>query len=808
MSNGQQYTPNYPVLPSSLSAGNQDVQGLSSEHEVQRSVPNTAQDITPYLGLRSRLSQVWINRWTILIFLILVRILLAIVGLNHDLGSAKTEAMSACSGVESMGSAMASMPHYLSAGVNELAASGVEKAIHALMSMLLLTITGVEELIVFYINMLTSTYLCLITLAVSSSLHVALKVVEDAGHFINDTIKGITTDINHGIDDFQNDLNKFTKTINSIPQAFGDNNGIPTININDSLAKLNTIQLPNLDQNLTMINNSIPTFQDVQNFTDGVIRLPFEEVKKLVNGSLKYTFDRSVLPVPEKEQMTFCSDNNGIKNFFDGLANVVQLARRVFIAVLVILAILVCIPMAYQEIRRWRTMQERAKLVGDQSLDSLDVIYIASRPYTATAGIKAASPFESPKKQKLTRWVVAYATSTPALLVLSLAITGLVACLCQYILLKAVEKEVPALANEVGDFADQVVRKLNNASATWANNTNGVITHENNNINQNIFGWVNTTTGAVNETLNAFINQTTEVLNATFGGTVLYDPITELFNCLVGLKVAGIQKGLTWVSDNAQVDFPLLPNDTFSLGAANSIAQQSTSPTGASTNGSESFLASPGSKAADQITNAVVKVTSHLADAIRTEAIISTCILLLYIIIVLLGVGRAVYLFFRREKVRAEGGAAELTSSKPQRPFMSIIRGPAPAYDETLSPTSANTGNQPSRRPFQSFSQPMQRFHPYNPTATTTANRSSTAKIPTADDNNTDPHNNSTNPFDDAHYTHHQNPNEGAPYPTASDEKSGHAGFREPATEQHPNLSGWEADAAGRRSVYPTVEKS
>ena len=210
-----------------------------------------------------------------------------------------------------------------------------------------------------------------------------------------------------------------------------------------------------------------------------------------------YTFDRSLLPVPQKEELTFCSDSNGISEFFDDLANIVQLARRVFIAVLVILAILVCIPMAYQEIRRWRTMQQRAKLVGDKSLDPLDVVYIASRPYTATAGITIAGPLKSSKRQVLTRWVVAYATSTPALLILSLGITGLIGCLCHYILLKAVEKEVPALANEVGNFADKVVQSLNNSSAAWADGTNAAITGVNDGINKDVFGWVNTTTDAI-----------------------------------------------------------------------------------------------------------------------------------------------------------------------------------------------------------------------------------------------------------------------------------------------------------------------
>ena len=756
MSSAEQHHPSsFPTVPPSLSASDHGMREYYGAEDRQRPTPHTVSNITPYLGLRSRLSQVWINRWTILLLLVLVRILIAISGLNNELDSAKTEAMSACSGVEFMGSTMASMPHYLSAGVNELAANGVEKAVSGLMSMLLLTVTGIEELVVFYINMLTQTYFCLITLVVAGSLHVALQVAEDATTFLNNTLKGISNDIGSSVNAFQNDLNKFTSDINSVPDILGKKgNSIPKIDVNSSLTKLNDLALPStLDEGLTKLNASIPNFQQVQNFTEGLIRLPFEDVKKLINGSIHYNFNRSLLPVPQKEQLSFCSDNNGISDFFDDLAGIANLARRIFIAVLVILAILVCIPMALQEIRRWNTMKKRSELVADKSLDPLDVIYIASRPYTATAGIKAADHFHSSKRQILTRWVVAYATSTPALLVLSLGITGLLACLCQYILLKAVVKEVPHLANEVGQFADLVVNKLNNASEAWSNGTNAAIVGTNNEINHNVLGWVNTSTTAINNTLNMFINDTTNVLNDTFGGTVLYGPVQGIFECLIGLKVASFQKGLDWVSDNAKVDFPTLPNDTFSLGAAASIADSTPQ------NSSNSFLASPSSQASDQITNAVVKVTTHIADAIRNEAIISTCILLIWLLIVLMGVARALYLALKHNKSRAEGGPSHAGDIPMQDQRNADHRystsGPAPAYEPPKNNITTTT------TVFPSFAEPIG-----------TVNRTRRAVTPNAEEGESE----------------------------WQDRKLGFGGLREPAEQQRPS--------AGHQSSYGFVEKS
>ena len=674
--------------------------------DAQRPTPHTVSNLTPYLGLRARLSQVWINRWTILLLLVLVRLLIAIAGLHNDLGSAKSEALSACTGVESVGSAMASMPHYLAAGVNDLAGTGIEKAVNGLMSMLLLTITGVEEIVVFVVNMMTSTYMCLITLVVAGSLHVALQVAEDVSNFLNSTLKDIGSDISSGISDFQNGLNKFTSSALSSLEPGGS---APKLDVTSSLDKLNNLQLPTtLDEGLTKLNSSIPTFQDVQNFTDNLIRLPFDELKKVLNGSLNFNFNRTLLPVPQKEQLTFCSGNNGISNVFDDMADIANLARRVFIAVLVILAILVCIPMAYQEIRRWNTMKKRSELVADKSFDPMDVMYITSRPYTATAGIKAAAPMRSTKKQILIRWVIAYATTAPALLVLSLGVTGLLSCLLQYILLKAVMREVPALADEVGQFAGLVVGKLENASESWANGTNNAIMDVNNDINHKVFGWVNITTGAINNTLNTFINDTTDVLNRTFGGTVLYGPVTGIFECLVGLKVASFQKGLDWVSDNANVEFPTIPNNTFSLGAAASLADPNSS------NASESFLASPGSETTNAIEDVVMKVMNHLANGIRTEAIISTCVLLIWVIVLLLGITRALYVGLRSDKTRAVGGPSyagdiPMETQPTRRDYHSPAppTGPAPAYEPPASNNNNAAGT--TTRPFPSFGAPSSR---------------------------------------------------------------------------------------------------
>ena len=655
----------------------------------ERYEAHSLSDITPYLGLRARLSQVWLNKWTILLLLVLARLLLLIGSLRDDINDAEGKALKACTSVESIGSTVASMPHYLADGTNALAAKGITKAVDGLQEMLFMSITALEEIFVFVINMMYGTYECLLTFAIGGAAHVAVQIAEDVTGFLNKTLGDIGKDLDNGINSFQSGFNSFLGDLSSIPSIFGAHVTPPQINITSQIDALNHVTLPaSINQGLDELNKSIPNFQQVQNFTNTVLELPFEEIKKLLNQTLGvYTFNQSVFPVPAKQSMTFCSDGQGFDDFFDKLYDICDLARKIAIGVILTAAFLACIPFALLEIRRWRSMKERSRLFNGDVHEPMDVVYIISRPITATFGLKIARRFSSPKRQILIRWFWAYITSTPALIVLAIALAGLFSALCQFILLKVLMGEVPALTGEISGFADKVIDSLNNASTTWANQTNHAILTENDKINSDVFGWVNTTTTTLNTTLNSFINETTDIINKTFGNTVLRDPVQQVFNCLIGLKVQSIEKGLTWAHDHAHINFPLFSNDTFSQGVSKFVTQNNST-----TNTSNSFLGpdvDPGSEASQMVDDAVNDLTAKLAKSIAQEAALAGAVLLCYLLVLLMGAVWVTYLDVRREKLRAAGGAtyagdidpdsmatANTTSAPPTIPRVMAITTP------------------------------------------------------------------------------------------------------------------------------------
>lgn len=692
-----------------MPAGSYEMREYYSNQGPPRSAPHTAPSDTPYLGLRARLSQVWINRWTILLLLILARTLLAIQDINHNVASARREALSACSDVEAMGSTMASMPHYMSRGVNSLTAAGIDKSVNGLMALSTLSVSAIEEIIIFIIGMMTNTYLCLITFAVTGSLRSVINVIDSAQDDIKQLGDKVGNDLGGAMEKFSDAYDKVQDTLK------GATLGIASVSLPDlpditkQIDQVKSFKLPaDMTADLRKLNDSLPTFAQVKNATETVLRLPFEEVKKLIDENLgSYKFDQSVLPVPSKEKLSFCTDDNGINNFFDKLVNISNTAKKIFIAVLVIAALLAMIPMGLREIRRWRHQQERSQLVNKGATDPMDVVYLVSRPYTSSAGLKIARVPSEPEAiknasrgQNLTRWAVAYATTDAALFVLALAIAGLFACLCQFILLRNIEKQVPALSNQVGDFADKVMAQLNNASDQWQVATNSAIKSASDDINNDMLGWVGIATDAVNDTLNTFVDETNKVLDVAFGKTPLRDPIQEVLNCLILLKVQGIQKALTWVHDHAHIDFPSLPNDTFSNGALASLSDD--------TDPGQSFLADPDGEASDKVTGAITRVIDWLYASIHQEALISSFVLLLYVFVCLCGVGTASYrAHFDHGKNRGDGGAVlrrdsvghtdfrsndqdRFSNDAPTTSLQPKHSDPAPEYSEAVKPTARN----------------------------------------------------------------------------------------------------------------------
>lgn len=572
------------------------------------------------------------NRWTVLLLLVLARLLISLDGLNTNLVSAKSRAVAACTKVEDVGGAMASMPHYLSAGVNRMAAGGITKAVQGLVEILLMILTGVQQLIMLFIEIKVGLILCFSTAIARAVLEVGEFAIKGATDVLNAAVKDIAGPLTSAIDEI---LNFGGNVADGLETAFGGSDHKSEIDdIKDKMNKLNN--LPPIDTDsllgdLKDLENKI-NYDNVKNVAKEAIAVPFDMVKRLLNESYgTWEFDHSVFPVPAKESLSFCS-NSALENFFEILFKIAANAKIIGIVALIALAVLACAVMAWWEIKRFNRQLHKSQTLSDH--EPMDIVYIAGRPLTAGAGVWLSDKLSRDRKRQfLFRWVIAYATTYPALFVLALAVAGAFSCLCQWAIMRAIQQEVPALAATVGDFAGDVVTSLEQASNKWANDSNGVILEFQGDINDKMFGHVRNATHATNDTIGKFDEAMHEGLNKAFGGVPPLEKfLSDIIDCLIGDKLDSVQQGLTWVNEKARVTLPLFPVDVFSVGVNDSNSSNSNAPT---------FLSTPSSSVTDEILDAVDSVVDMLWSSIIQEVVISLILFLLYLAYVFFAVAQA-----------------------------------------------------------------------------------------------------------------------------------------------------------------------
>ncbi|KAJ3561810.1 hypothetical protein NPX13_g8798 [Xylaria arbuscula] len=304
----------FPSVPPSLNHVAFEMSSIKQvdANHITLTRPQSEKDITPYLGIRSRLSQVWLNKWTILILLVLLHFLLTVGSLKDNLDEAKTKALTACIKVEDVGSAFASMPHYLSVGVNQLTASSITTAVQALMSVVDMILTGIESLILFVISFVTDTYVCLISMVVHGGLNASAIAVEKTTDAINKVIDGVADgiassadDIQKVIDDVYSVADKAGDALDDVKDGAGDVVG----DIGDIFSrsrelavfrrgvlpdkpdlqkaivdKMKELKDVNIDSSgfvngLNALNEKIPTFDEVKNLTRQAVSIPFDFIR-------------------------------------------------------------------------------------------------------------------------------------------------------------------------------------------------------------------------------------------------------------------------------------------------------------------------------------------------------------------------------------------------------------------------------------------------------------------------------------------------------------------------------------------------
>lgn len=553
--------------------------------------------LQPWLGLRARLFLAPISIPLISLLFVAFRLIMSSHDVNDSVSSAKTSLLSSCHAVEATASLAASLPHFLAATTNDQLAQSVTATVRGAARVFDLSITAIEKILSYIVDSYKSLFVCFMELLVRGSLAVLIEAVQLISQAITAAAQGIRAAIQSSIAGVNDVLSVAVSGINDVVGVFGQHITPPRIAV-PSLTALENISLPHeIQDGLLKLNATLPTLDQLKARMDALIETPFEQMRGEVNATLSsFHFSHTVFPLPEMQNVTFCEriDTRPIDELGEELRRV---ARWGLVVLALVAVVVVLVGVAWEwwgwqrEIKGvertrdvWLAQHYDPRSTGDvadekeasgdalKTSDLMRLLAISRHPLISSFALSFCQRvgIRTRRAQDRLTWLLSFLTHPASLACIFTGLLGLISVYLQTILVHRLADHYSSSVNTslthlTTDVLDMVNDHTRNASLTFSSSANSVISQVETELNGHVFNWVDTTTSTMNTTLNDFLDGITDALTGTFGGTPFNAPLQTFVQCILGRKVEGIEGALTWIRDNAHVNFTMVPVDVLVL---------------------------------------------------------------------------------------------------------------------------------------------------------------------------------------------------------------------------------------------------
>ncbi|KAH8814549.1 plasma membrane fusion protein PRM1 [Flagelloscypha sp. PMI_526] len=561
------------------------------------SMPDTTFErdaLKPYLELPHLLSLTWLAYPILSLLFVAFRLQLSLGSAEDAISRAKDSLVASCKAAEQAATATASMPRYLAQATNEQYAEAVNASLNAARQALVLSLTVMEGIINFIIDLYRSTLLCFLELVIRGGLAVIITAVDELNKVVQSVSGGLKTTIQNDITGANSAIQSAIDGINKI-NPFSDIKA-PQITVPD-LSSLDNVQLPaSISDTLNQLNSTMPTFQDLKEKLEAIIDTPFELVKKDINDTFAaMSFTASGLPVPDQTRLSFCGDVD--TSIVDEIGAALIKTAKIGIIVLIILALLLIAANCALEWYKWRCMKRHLEYTRQAWLtdpilyaNKVSPVEVAPAPamtltdhnllmlqsnsssplITRYVNIISRKLRLSPSKHTSLQWFLSYIFHAPALACLLIGVFGLLSVQIQLLALGPLAaKFEDRAASSVADFNSLITTSVNtnmqNQSAFYADGVNAQVAAAQAQLNNGLFGWVDNTTTTLNATLNGFYTDVQDAVTLVFNNTFMQQPAQEFIRCLIGSKVEALENALTFLHDNLVIQIPQVNNTVLML---------------------------------------------------------------------------------------------------------------------------------------------------------------------------------------------------------------------------------------------------
>lgn len=135
--------------------------------------------LTPYLTLPYILSLTWLAYPIISLLFVAFRLAISSSSAQDSVEDAKSNLLASCAAAEKAATVAASLPRYMAIGTNKQIASAANGTMNAARATLVLSLTVMEGIINFVIDIYRSTFFCFLELVVRGGLSLLIEGVQE-----------------------------------------------------------------------------------------------------------------------------------------------------------------------------------------------------------------------------------------------------------------------------------------------------------------------------------------------------------------------------------------------------------------------------------------------------------------------------------------------------------------------------------------------------------------------------------------------------------------------------------------------------
>jgi len=135
--------------------------------------------LTPYLQLPHLLSLTWLAYPILSLLFVAFRLQLSLAAAQDTVASAKDDFLTSCSSAEQAATSAASMPRLLAIATNKQFADAVNGTLDGARFVLTISLTVMEAVVNFVIDLYRSTLLCFLELVVRGGLSILIGAVQE-----------------------------------------------------------------------------------------------------------------------------------------------------------------------------------------------------------------------------------------------------------------------------------------------------------------------------------------------------------------------------------------------------------------------------------------------------------------------------------------------------------------------------------------------------------------------------------------------------------------------------------------------------